>query len=126
MTDKINSELLDDIVQAFEDAGDFVVGQTLETFLTNKLVGYATVRALLIVGEASKGIPAGTRSRFPEIPWQLMADMRNRLVHNYNETSWEIVWNVVTVEIPKLIDIAKRIRDRLELEEAQLQPETTG
>ena len=124
MTDKINSELLDDIVQAFVDASGFVIGQTLDTFRTDKLVGYATVRALLIVGEASKGIPAETRSRFPEIPWQLMADMRNRLVHNYNETPWEIVWNVTTVEIPKLIDNAKRIRDQLEAEEAQHQTGT--
>ena len=126
MKPKLNSVFVDHILQAFADVTGFVSGQASETFGSDKLVSYATIRALLIVGEASKSIDPEVRDRFPEIPWRSMTGMRDRLVHDYFDTEWAIVWNVATVEIPALNSPMLRIRDQLELEEAQLQPETNG
>ncbi len=119
MKPKSNSVYLDYMLQAFSDVTGFVCDQTFDSFRANKLVNYATIRALLIVGEASKSIDSTIRDRFPEIPWRLMSGMRDRLVHDYFDTKWQIVWNVATVEIPNTAESLKRVRDQLEAEEAQ-------
>ena len=124
MKPKSNSVYLDHMLQAFSDATEFVRGQTFESFRANKLVSYATIRALLIVGEACKSVDSAVRDRFPEIPWRLMAGTRDRLVHDYFDTKWQIVWNVATAEIPNLTEPLKRVRDQLESEEAQQQTGT--
>ncbi len=51
MSEKLNSVYLDHSVDAVQDTAEFISGLTLEAFRQNKLVRFATVRALLIVGE---------------------------------------------------------------------------
>ena len=52
--------------------------------------------------------------RFAEISWRSMRGMRNRIAHNYANTNFEIVWQVVQEELPKLIksieEILKKIK----------------
>jgi uncharacterized protein with HEPN domain len=49
--------------------------------------------------------------RHPEIPWQDMSDFRNILVHEYFRVDTEIVWNVITKELP---DLKNKVRSMSE------------
>ncbi len=44
----------------------------------------AVLRRLILIGEAAGKITSATRDRFPEIPWRLMADFRNFVIHEYH------------------------------------------
>ena len=58
---------------------------------------------LLVIGEAARRISDRTRQSLPNISWQEINGMRNRLVHEYDDINLNIVWNVLQEEIPKLI-----------------------
>jgi uncharacterized protein with HEPN domain len=85
-------------------------GVSRATFLKSPLHQAAVVRELEVIGEAARQVSEGTRLLAPELPWQQMIGMRNRLIHGYFDVDYDIVWNVATREIhalePKLEALA--------------------
>ncbi|MCO6457383.1 MAG: DUF86 domain-containing protein [Pirellulaceae bacterium] len=102
---------LDDISQSARKALEFVEGMDYEHFHRDDKTAYAVVRALEILGEATKRIPAEIRDRFPEIPWRSMAGIRDKLIHDYVSVNLEVVWNTVTVDLPALLPQIQRVLD---------------
>jgi uncharacterized protein with HEPN domain len=76
----------------------------------------AVLRNLEIIGEAVKGLDADTRSRASSIPWRRIAGMRDVLIHSYFGVDLEILWRVVEVEVPLLLDVAFRLISELEFD----------
>ncbi len=74
---------LEDIVRAMQAAESFVRGMSFEDFLPDDRTASAVIRKLEIIGEATKQIPAAVRHRHPDVPWNAMAGMRDRLIHAY-------------------------------------------
>ena len=85
---------------------DFVQGLNREAFMTDRRTQQAVVMDLLIIGEAAAKVmeadPEFSRAH-PEVSWRNMRGMRNRMIHGYFETNFELVWETVSVEIPPLI-----------------------
>ncbi|MFV1965834.1 MAG: DUF86 domain-containing protein [Pirellulaceae bacterium] len=102
---------LDDIFLAARKAIEFVKGTDYEHFLLDDKTAYAVVRALEILGEATKRIPAEIRDRFPEIPWRSMAGIRDKLIHDYVSVNLEVVWKTVTEDLPPLLPQIQRVLD---------------
>ena len=100
------AEYLGHMLTAAQEAREFVEGQSRESFLGDRRTQQAVVMSLLIVGEAAARImesdPSFVRSH-REVPWRNIRGMRNRMAHGYFETNYEIVWETVSVEIPRLI-----------------------
>lgn len=48
-------------------------------------------------------MPADIRDANPVIPWQLAADMRNKLIHGYDVIEYGIVFDTVRVDLPMLV-----------------------
>jgi uncharacterized protein with HEPN domain len=84
---------------------DVAYGKFVDDFRIN----IAVVRALEIVGEASKRIPSGLRDRYPEIPCKGMAGMGDRIIHGCDNVDLEIVWGVVKQDIPRIKPLVMRI-----------------
>ncbi len=62
----------------------------------------AFARSLEIIGEAAKQVNQDYRKLHPDVDWKEMSGMRDRLIHHYFGVDYEIVWDVVINEIPKL------------------------
>ena len=60
------------------------------------------VRSLEIIGEATKRIPADIKYKWNDIDWRAIAGMRDKLIHDYAEVDYDIVWNTVQHKIPQL------------------------
>jgi uncharacterized protein with HEPN domain len=43
------------------------------------------------------------QKELPQIPWSQVIGMRNRLIHAYFEVNLDIVWDVITDDLPLLI-----------------------
>ena len=71
-------------------------------FLENETLKRAFVRSLEIMGEAVKQLPTSFRDNYSEIEWRKIAGMRDRLIHNYFGVDYEIVWDAVITEVPRL------------------------
>lgn len=49
------------------------------------------------------------REKYPKIPWQDMAGMRDILIHDYLNVDLGIVWKTVKSDIPKLKKLLKKL-----------------
>jgi hypothetical protein len=56
---------------------------------------YSVLRALEIVGEATKSVPPSVRALDPAIPWKEMGGMRDKLIHAYETVDVEILLKTV-------------------------------
>ena len=65
------------------------------------------IRRLLVIAEAARRVSDATRQVLPNISWQEINGMRNRLVHEYDDVNLNIVGNVVQFEIAPLIEELK-------------------
>jgi uncharacterized protein with HEPN domain len=69
----------------------------------DRMLTLALVKDIEIIGEAAGRVSADCRTRHPQIPWSQMIGMRNRLTHAYFEIDLDIVWEVVTHDLPPLV-----------------------
>ena len=69
----------------------------------DRLLALALVRLLEIIGEAAARVPAEERARRPGVPWSSIVSLRNRLIHGYDDIDHDIVWEVVTTDLPALV-----------------------
>ena len=67
------------------------------------------IRALDIIGEASKRLPDDGRVKYPEIPWKGMAGMRDRIIHGYDNVDYQIIWEVVKNDIPAIKPLVEKV-----------------
>lgn len=95
---------LADILSAAADLREFMRAASFEEFCSNKALRYAMLHALTVIGEASSKISLELRERHGEVPWQRVAAVRHRIVHDYSRLDFELLWQVVTVFAPELAE----------------------
>jgi uncharacterized protein with HEPN domain len=100
---------VEDILDAMDKAEALLEGVTFNQFETDFRINFAVVRALEIIGEATKRLPEELRKEYPQVPWKGMAGMRDRIIHGYDNVDLQIVWDVVERDIPNIRPTIRRI-----------------
>jgi len=103
MADRDITDYLQDIINHSKDAQDFTKGITFDDFQKDKKTTYAIIRSIEIVGEAVRKLPLDFKKKHSHIPWEDIAGMRDKLIHDYIGVDLEIVWKTATVDIPQLL-----------------------
>ena len=91
------------MVEAAESAVQFILGRQRTALDEDRVLLFALVHAVEVLGEAASRISEETRTTHTSIPWRAIVGMRNRLIHAYFEINTAIVWQTVTQEIPALL-----------------------
>lgn len=91
------------MIDAAETVGQFMSGRSRADLDSDRMLLFAVVRAIEVVGEAAGKVTEETRTEAPEIPWAAIVSMRNRLIHGYFDIDPEIVWKTVSKELPDLL-----------------------
>ena len=102
MSERTDRDLLTDIQEALQRIRAYSTGITYEGFMEDTKTQDAIIRNLEIIGEATKGLSAQLRQRYPDVPWRGMAGVRDRLIHHYFGVNLDIVWDICTSELPEL------------------------
>jgi uncharacterized protein with HEPN domain len=96
-----------DVLNAAEAARQFCGKMNKKEFLANSLVQSGVLHQLIIMGEAVKLLSPQFRKDHPQIPWKLIAGMRDRITHGYFEVDLNEVWNTIENDLPELIKYIK-------------------
>jgi uncharacterized protein with HEPN domain len=90
------------IIQAADDIAEYMGGCDKKSFFDDKKTHDATIRQLMIIGEATKNLPQTFRRKYPEIPWKKIAGTRDRLVHEYFGVDMGLAWIMAKNDVPNL------------------------
>jgi uncharacterized protein with HEPN domain len=107
---------LDDILEAINKIEKYTEDMDFEQFRKDEKTGDAVIRNFSVIGEAVKQIPPSIRNKYPDIPWQIIAGMRDKLVHEYFGIRYDIVWETIELRLPSLRVGIKKILDQMEKE----------
>jgi uncharacterized protein with HEPN domain len=102
-------QFLLDMLQSAELVKTYTAQCSQAEFVENIQLQDSVIRRLLVIAEAARRVSEATRQTLPNISWNEINGMRNRLVHEYDAVNLNIVWDVVQNEIPTLIEELKTI-----------------
>jgi uncharacterized protein with HEPN domain len=102
-----------DMLDHSKEALQFIEGRVRSDLDTIRWLNLSLVRLLEIIGEAAARVSESTKSGFPEIKWQQIIGLRNRLIHGYNQVDFDIMWDILQEDLPQLI---KHLEKALEMD----------
>lgn len=94
--------LITHILNCINSLEKYSKGLEKNEFLNNEEKQDAIIRKLEIIGEAVTNLEHDFKERYPYIPWQDIADMRNKLIHEYFSVDLELIWEVLQKDLPEL------------------------
>lgn len=97
------------VLDAINIIEEYLHGVDEAHFKATRLLQDGTIRQIEIIGEAVKNLSKDIRKSYPEIPWQDIAGMRDRLIHGYFGVDIEEVWETAKQDLPILKDQVKSI-----------------
>ena len=80
-----------------------------EDLIADRTLELAMTRLLEIVGEAAARVTLAAQERYPEIPWAEIIGLRNRLIRDYDTLDLDILWDIIQIDLPPLIEALEKI-----------------
>jgi uncharacterized protein with HEPN domain len=74
----------------------------MEGFIADNKTVDAVVRNLEIIGEAGRQIPSAFKEKHTNVLWNQIAGLRNRIVHDYFGLDLEMIWHILSSDLPEL------------------------
>lgn len=102
-TSRDDATLLD-ISRAGRRVAEFLHDVDETRFLRDHRTQAAVQYQLLVIGEAVKRLSEPFRAAHTSVPWRLIAGMRDRLIHGYDEVDVAEVWRAARHDVPELLD----------------------
>lgn len=101
---------LSHVLEAINEVEKYLdIAGSEDDFYRNSALKYATVKQLEIIGEAAGKLSETTRQMANELEWHAIISMRNRLVHDYEQIDFTIVYQVAKDELPTLKESVVKI-----------------
>jgi len=104
---------LQHILDSIKDIENSVGSLSKEKFQESKDIRDACIRRLEIIGEAVKSVSQVTRDKYPLVEWKKIAGARDRMIHSYFNVDLDVVWDIITKDLPILKKQINDIKDSL-------------
>lgn len=102
-------ERLRDLVDYCDEGAEIVAGGR-DVFLASMIHRRAAEAILDRIGTTvAEGLPDELLAEYPAPPWDAIRGMRNRVVHEYRQMDWTMVWATLETDLPALRDDVARI-----------------
>ena len=89
----------------------FVEDRSREDLDRDEMLRLALQYLVLTLGEAAKHIPQEVQVKAPGIPWRAMAASRDRMAHGYFDINLDMLWTMVSIDIPALQEDLRRLSE---------------
>jgi uncharacterized protein with HEPN domain len=97
------------MLDSAKEAVELIKKKNRADLAAERVLSLALVRLLEVVGEAANRVTNATRLQYPNIPWSQIVSLRNRLIHGYDTINLDILWKILTDDLPPLIAQLERI-----------------
>lgn len=101
-------QALTDMLEHAREASTLCGGRSRADLDGDRVFQLASRQLIGIVGEAAGRVFDHTRAQHPEIPWHQIIGARNRIAHRYDQVDNEILWQILTTDLPVLIGQLER------------------
>jgi uncharacterized protein with HEPN domain len=108
MSKRTPAAFVADIKKAIQNIQRYTSGMDYPAFLEDGKTQDAVVRNFEIIGEAAKNVPEPLKLKHPGVPWSDLAKVRDKLIHHYFGVNLEIVWGIVTENLPSVLKNLQR------------------
>src|SRR5919197_604271 len=85
------------------EAVTLVRGKKRPDLDSERVLSLALVRLLEIIGEAAGRVTKELQAQNPDVVWPQIVGLRNRLIHGYDSVDMDILWQILTADLPRLI-----------------------
>ena len=99
------------ILEAIERIEEYTHGMDCDDFRGDQKTIDAVVRNFMIIGEAAQFVAKHVQEAYPDIPWLVMSDMRNVLVHEYDRVKAQVIWDTIRTDLPALVPLLRKVLD---------------
>lgn len=99
-----DKERILDLYYALQKIIKFTQGMTSAQFSNDEKTQSSVLYQLVIIGEAINRLSEDFKLKYPQIPFNEIRGMRNRLVHEYNEVDCDLIWEAIENDIPELLN----------------------
>ena len=104
-----DKELILDMFLSCQRILEYTEGLSFEEFANDSKTLDAVVRNIEILGEAVKNVSKEFMKKYPGIEWREIARTRDKLIHFYFGVDIDIIWRIVSSDIPSLFENLKAI-----------------
>ena len=94
---------LQHILDAAIRARRLVAGRNRRDLFGEEQLSLALQRLIGILSYAATAVSPAARAQAPDIPWEAIAGMRDRIIHAYFDVDLNTLWDTVTDDLPPLI-----------------------
>ena len=94
-----DKERLHHMIEAVDNILEFVYGKSFEEYKSNKILKFAVIKNLEIIGEAAYLLTKDFKQQHNSVQWNDMVGMRRILVHGYYQIRDEIIWATIETEL---------------------------
>lgn len=105
---------MEDILNAINSVEEYTGNLSEAELREDKLRLHATIYNIQIVGEAIYKLTKAFKQEHPDTPWHLIEKMRHILVHDYFRINFDILWIVITEDIPLLKEQVRQYLSNME------------
>jgi uncharacterized protein with HEPN domain len=77
-------------------------------------IALAFERVMEVLGEAVKRLPEELKQRYPQVPWRLVAGMRDKISHGYDSVDYQLLWDATRNDLPALLTTSERMLRELQ------------
>ena len=93
---------LEHIIEQINNIEEFVANKSLKDLENDKILQYAVIKCIEIIGEASYMLTNDFRNTHKEVEWEEIIRMRHVLVHGYYHISVMMIWEIIQSDLHKL------------------------
>ncbi|MFC2112667.1 DUF86 domain-containing protein [Bacteroidota bacterium] len=103
---------IEDIELSMTRIFEYVKGMDLAKFKQSHITVDAVVRNFEIIGEAAKNVPDSVKEKYPKVPWNKMYGLRNLISHEYFGVDYEMIWEIISSDLPSNLSDIKSILEK--------------